>query len=598
MSKDEFKQQFAAHVAEAFQQCYADKFQELGQQQVFDPDFIYDLLEKPKDPRMGRFALPVFRFARIVGDKPPTIASRIAEIFRKTDSVTITATGGFLNAQVDSATLATKTIGQVLEAQKNYGASSEGDGKNLLVEYSSVNIAKPFGIAHLRTTILGASLRTIFKKLGYNAVGINYLGDWGTQFGKLIVAFRKWSKEYSGKDITRIAMLFLLYVRFHKMAKEDKSLVEDARNVFRALEGGGDAKTTELWQQFRSQSIEEFKRIYDRLGVEFDLITGEANLNDKMQPIIERLEKAELTRISEGALVVDVDDTQLPPCLLKKADGATLYATRDIAGAFWRYEKFGYDQSLYVVANSQSDHFKQVFGVIKRLEEAEQTPDNQRLTPRLKHVDFGWVKFGDRAMSTRGGNVIPVEDVIDKAASLVTDMIREKNPDLENIDDTAAMVGVGAVKFSQLSVKRQTDVNFNWEAVLSFEGETGPYLQYTHARLCSLERKFGQPVTADVNVVMLDGEEERRVVELLADFPEAIADAARNYDPYFIAAHSLRLAGAFNKFYQRKAPDGRVDKIISDNTSLTAARMALVVSVRLVIGEGLRLLGIQAPEEM
>ncbi|RKX28083.1 MAG: arginine--tRNA ligase [Candidatus Zixiibacteriota bacterium] len=602
VSKDKFKQHFANIIADAFQKCYPEKYEEIGHYQVFDPDFIYDNLEKPKDPKMGRFALPVFRFARLLSDKPQEIASKVAQavdegIAGNKKLVTVTAAGGFLNAKVDFNTLTMETLQDVLDKGKRYGTSTVGEGRTVLVEYSSVNIAKPFGIAHLRTTILGASLREIFKKLGYNVVGLNYLGDWGTQFGKLIVAYLKWGADISKDDPCLIDKLFELYVRFHAEAKQDELLDEKARVVFKKLENG-DTDTTKLWKLFRSRSIEKFKRIYDRLGVEFDLIIGESDLNDKIEPIIERLEKAGLSRISEGALVVDLEDTQLPPCLLKKADGATLYATRDIVGAFWRFEKYQYDQSLYVVANSQSDHFKQVFGVISRLEETEHTPEDERLAPRLKHVDFGWVKFGDKTMSTRSGNVIPVEDVVNKAVSLVKQMIIEKNPNLKAIDKTAHMVGVGAVKFSQLSVKRLTDVNFDWDAVLSFEGETGPYLQYTHARLCSLERNYDKDIKSDIEVTLLAGEEEQRIVELLADFPEAIADAVRNYDPYFIATYLLRLAGAFNKFYQRKTPDGRIDKIISDDVTLTSARMALVTSVRTVIGEGLHLLGIQAPEEM
>ncbi|MEA2031929.1 MAG: arginine--tRNA ligase [candidate division Zixibacteria bacterium] len=602
MIKDRFKQEFADNVAKAFQQCFPKKYDEFGSDQIFNSGYIYNQLEKPKDPRMGHFALPVFRFARFLGDKPPDIASKVAQAVEDNSidqlkMVSVTASGGFLNGRIDAVTLTKQTLNELHEKGNRYGADIVGKGRTVLIEYSSVNIAKPFGIAHLRTTILGASLREIFDKLGYEVVGLNYLGDWGTQFGKLIVAYQKWGKDIPEDDPDLIDRLFELYVRFHNEAKNNKSLDEEARDVFKKLENG-DEETVKLWKLFRSRSIEEFKRIYNRIGVRFDLITGESFLNDKIEPVIDRLHKAGLSRISDGALVVDLDDTLLPPCLLKKADGATLYATRDIAGAFWRWETYQYDQSLYVVANSQSDHFKQVFGVIAKLEEAESVSEEKRLTNRLKHVGFGWVKFGDKAMSTRAGNVIPIEDVVDKAALLVEDMIHEKNPDLKSIHKTAHIVGVGAVKFSQLSVKRQTDVNFSWDAVLNFEGETGPYLQYTHARLCSLIRKYGNNISSDVDVSLLDREEEQRIIELLADFPEAIVDAARNYDPYFIATHLLKLSTAFNKFYQRKTTDGRVDKIISDNQAITSARMVLVEAVRTVINEGLRLLGIKAPEEM
>ncbi|UCE25153.1 MAG: arginine--tRNA ligase, partial [Candidatus Zixiibacteriota bacterium] len=369
------------------------------------------------------------------------------------------------------------------------------------------------------------------------------------------------------------------------------------RQAFKNLEDG-DAQTAELWENFRTISLAEFQRVYSLLGVEFDWITGEAFLNDKMEPIIERLTKAKLTSVSEGALVVDLHDPQLPPCLLKKADGATLYATRDITGLLYRWNKYRFDQALYVVGTAQSDHFKQVFKVVAMLEEAEGIKADEGAASKAKHVDFGWVKFGDKVMATRTGNIVLLEDVINRAVELAGEKIREKNPNLPNMEQAAVMIGVGAVIFSQLSVRRQKDVAFDWDEVLNFEGETGPYLQYTHARLSSLIRNYESDLTADVDVSLLDKEEERRVIELLADFPQAVQDAARGYEPNYISTHLLKLAGAFNKVYQRKLGDGKIDKIISADSALSAARMALVKSVQTVIGEGLYLLGIQAPEEM
>ena len=333
------------------------------------------------------------------------------------------------------------------------------------------------------------------------------------------------------------------------------------------------------------------------LGVEFDWITSESFLNDKMAAAIESLEKAGLTSMSEGALIVDIDDPLLPPVLLRKADGATLYATRDVAGLFYRWQQYKFYQSLYIVGSAQSDYFKQLFKLIELKEKAEALSDKDSMSGKIKHIEFGWVKFGDKAMSTREGNIVILEDVIDKAAELARKRIEEKNPGLKTIEETSRIIGTGAVIFSQLSVRRHKDIRFDWDQVLNFEGETGPYLQYTHARLCSLLRNYKGTVSSDIDYALLAGSEESRVIDLLADFPDTIEDAARDYDPFYIAAMLLKLAGAFNKFYQRKNEQGKSDKIISDNKELSAARIALVKSTQLVINKGLYLLGLEAPQE-
>ena len=603
MSKDRYKEQFAGAAAAAFQKVYPDKFAEAGQTQVFDPETVYGLLEKPKDASMGRFALPVFRHARLLGDKPPAIADKVAAEMNNilksehaTPLVSCVGVAGFLNAQVDFTTLARETISDIVTEEDDYGSQDIGKMQKFLVEYSSPNIAKPFGIGHLRSTVIGNSLRLIFKKLGFDVVGINYPGDWGTQFGKMIVAYEKWGddKIFEGDAVKN---LLTLYVRFHEEAEKDKSLDEDARAAFKRLESG-DQEAVALWKKFKTISHAEFDRVYALLGVEFDKVIGESFYNDKMEAVVERLTKDGLTKISQGALIVDLEDPNLPPALLKKADGGTLYMTRDLAGLIYRWDTYHFFESIYVVGTAQSDYFKQALKVIAMMEDAEKLSESDRMTGKVKHIDFGWVKFENRTMSTRRGQIIFLEDVINEAVDLAKKKILEKNPDLAAIDDTAHMIGVGAVLFSQLSVRRQKDVNFIWEIVLNFEGETGPYLQYTHARLCSLMRNYDGAPSADVNFSLLEREEEQRVIELLADFPDAIADAARNYDPYFIASYLIRLSGAFNKVYQRKDESGRIDKIISDNKPLSAARIALVKSVQLVIKEGLHLLGLQAPEEM
>lgn len=604
MERDKLKELFANAAAAAFQTVYTEKFKKVGNEKIFNPDFIYENLEKPKDPAMGRFALPVFKFVQLLEDKPPQITSKVSaemnRIFNSSGNgpalLEIKAAGPYLNAIPNTIESSKTTLSEILNRQESYGNSNKGNNLKVLLEYSSPNIAKPFGVGHLRSTAIGNSLRKIFKALGYDAIGINFLGDWGTQFGKMIVAYRKWGNKdtLQGDSVSK---LLELYVRFHEEAEKNPKFDDEARLAFRELENG-EKSAVELWEKFKGVSQSEFNRIYNILGVEYDWVTGEAFLNDKMEDAIKRLEKNNLTKKSQGALIVDLNDPQLPPVLLKKADGATLYATRDIAGLLYRWDKYHFHESIYVVGVSQSDHFKQIFKVIELLEEAEHLSHPERMFGKIKHVEFGWVKFGEKTMSTRRGNIIILEDVIDQAVALAKEKIIEKNPDLKNIDATAKMIGVGAVIFSQISVRRHKDVNFNWDEVLNFEGETGPYLQYTHARLCSLLRIFDGKITPNIEFNLLDREEETRLVELLADFPKAVEDAAHNYDPVYVATHLLKVGSAFNTFYQRKDEKGRIDKIISDNRELTVARIALVKAVQIVMNKGLSLLGLKAPEEM
>lgn len=603
MTLDTYKEQFAASTAEAFRAVYQEAFQANGPREVFDADFVLKTIETPKDPKMGRFSLPVFKFGKLLSDSPPAIVSKVTpeinrrlEATRPPSAVRCSGIGAFLNATIEGRSLIEGVISPIISKGEKYGESSTGAAKRVLIEYSSPNIAKPFGIGHLRSTVIGNSLRRIFKKLGYDVTGINYPGDWGTQFGKMIVSFRRW-----GSAATMIGNvvgnLVELYVKFHVEVESDPALDEEARAAFKSLESG-EPEAVRLWEQFKQISHQEFDRIYAILGVEFDLIYGESFLNDKMQAMIDRLEKDGLTTVSRGALIVELDDPNLPPALLKKQDGATLYLTRDLAGAYYRWDKFKFHESLYVVGSSQADHFRQMLKVMALVEKREGVPEQERVSPRIRHIDFGWVKFGDKAMSTRRGNIVLLEDVLDQAVALAKERILAKNPELAEVEATARMIGVGAVVFSQLAVRRQRDVNFVWEDVLNFDGETGPYLQYTHARLCSLIRIYGRPVDARFDAKLLDREEELRVVELLADFPRILEDVAAQCEPYYLTSYLLGLSAAFNKVYQRKDENGRIDKILSDNAELSVARMALVVSVRTVIGEGLRLLGLQAPNEM
>ncbi len=488
------------------------------------------------------------------------------------------------------------TLETIKSKGTNYGSVTKAEAKSIVIDYSSPNIAKPFGVGHLRSTALGNSLYRIYKKLGFQPIGINHLGDWGTQFGKMIVAYRKWGNEELLKR-DPVQYLYNLYVQFHKEEKENPLLADEAREAFKELEDG-DPPSIQLWQQFKDYSMQEFGRIYDMLGVHFDYNTGESFYNDKMDAVIERLKKAGLTEISEGALIVPLAVYGLPPCLLRRADGATLYATRDLAGIFYRASTFKFEKALYVVGTAQREHFKQVFKVVELLEKAENVPPQDRLASRLVHVEFGWIKFDDAVMSTREGNIIFLEEVLDKAVTLAKSKILEKNPDLKELGKTARQIGIGAVIFADLSTRKEKDVNFDWDKVLNFEGETGPYLQYTHARLSSLLRHYGKAIPAEIDFSLLNKPEETRVIEFLYRFPMILEQAAETNEPFIISSYLLELSSAFNKVYQRKDTEGKIDKIVSNDDNLTGARMLLVSAARTVINEGLYLLGLEAPEEM
>lgn len=602
-NKDKHRQSFTDALAAAFRQSYPSLYEELGDTELFSAATLYDSVEKPKDARMGRYAVPVFKYLRLLKQKPHEVTQSIAraanDLLERNHHglIRVVAAGGYLNAEIDATGLAAETLSTVLAMGAQFGSSRTGQGQTQLVEYSSPNIAKPFGIGHLRTTVIGNSLRRIFKKLGYRVIGINYPGDWGTQFGKMIVAWQLWGGDHLLDGANDVKRLLELYVRFHEEAEKDSSLDDRARAAFKALESG-QPEAVALWEKFKEISFAEFNRVYGNLGIEFDLVIGESFFNDKMDAVIARLERAGLTRESQGALIVELGDTNLPPALLKKSDGATLYITRDLAGAIYRWETYRFHESLYVVGAAQADHFRQMLKVLELLEEAEHTPETDRMSGRIRHVEFGWVRFGGSTMSTRRGQIVFLDDVIAEAVALARARIREKNPDLAEIDATAHMIGTGAVIFGQLSGRRHKDIDFEWEVVLNFEGETGPYLQYTHARLCSLIRKYGLEIRAAVDYAVLESEEEQRVIELLADFPDIVADAARTYEPFIVSSYLLRLASAYNKVYQRKDEDNRMVKIISEDDAATAARMALVKAVQTVLKEGLALLGLQAPEEM
>ncbi len=545
---------------------------------------VLGLLELPRDRKLGDIALPCFVFAKKLKRSPQELASQIDERLQDAEwhyIAQVRAVGPYVNFFYDTGELARAVIGGIWQAPETYGCSDEGGGETIVIDFSSPNIAKPFGVGHLRSTVLGNALYTILEKRGYKCVGVNHLGDWGTQFGKMIVAFKRWgSEEMLKKD--PVYALYDLYTRFHREAKNHPALEEDARKEFRLLEEG-DPEALALWDRFKEYSLAEFNRIYDVLGIRFDYHTGESFYNDKMERVLEILDERNLTEISNEALIVDLESYGLGACLLKKGDEATLYATRDLAGIMYRHDTFGFTKCLYVVNTAQSLHFKQVFKVIELA--------GFDYHEGLVHVPFGWIRFADKAMSTREGNIVFLEEVISKATKLAMKIILDKNPDIEDVDRTAQDIGVGAVVFAQLSVRRMKDIDFRWEDALSFDGETGPYLQYTHARLCSLSRKYGKDIPREIDYKRFRQPEEKNVLMMLAQYPERVELAAREYEPFVISSYLINLAQEFNAFYQKH-------RVITDDTALTDARILLADSVRIVLSDGLRILGLIPLERM
>lgn len=587
--KNIFQESTARQLAEAFRAAYPEQIGELVQSLPSGATdlegFIYSRLEMPKDRKLGDYAFPAFSTAAALKDKPVLIAEKVTKHLSPDRFV---ATGPYINAVLPVTEIARTVLPMIHTQGTAFGNQVIGAGRKIAIDFSSPNIAKPFGVGHLRSTAIGHSLYRLFEKLGYRPIGINHLGDWGTQFGKMIVAYRHWGND---AELARepIKYLYDLYVRFHDEVEKDESLADEARLWFKKLEDS-DPEAIRLWKLFKDYSQAEFERIYDMLGITFDHYTGESFYNDRIEAVMERLRRAGLVTESQGAQVVELEQYGMPACLLKKADGATLYATRELAGIFYRHETFDFYRALYVVGSAQQEHFKQVFKVIELLGEP--------YADRLVHVEFGWIRFKDQAMSTRKGNIIFLEDVIATAQEKAAQIIRDKNPDLPNLEKTARMVALGAILFADLGVKKHKDVNFSWEEVLNFEGETGPYLQYTHARLSALMRRFGRPIPDAIDFNLFASPEEKELLLHLYRFGQTVETAVERYEPNYIAEYLLELAAVFNRFYQRKDAGGKLVKIISDREPETEARMLLVEAVRTVLNEGLRLLGIPAPEEM
>lgn len=544
-----------------------------------DQDAILNLLEQPKSSDLGDIAFPAFSLAKVERKAPQAIAADIAEKIDQSAFEKVVATGPYVNFFLDKSKISDQVIKSVIEAGANYGQQDEGHGQNITIDLSSPNIAKPFSVGHLRSTVIGDALSNIFRKMGYNTIKINHLGDWGKQFGLLMVAYKKWgSKE--AVEANPIDELLKLYVRINAEIENDPELDEEGRKWFKKLEDG-DPEATELWQWFRDESLVEFNRIYKLLGVEFDSLNGEAFYNDKMDEAVQILEEKGLLKESKGASIVELDDVNLPPAMIKKSDGATLYITRDIATAIYRARTYNFVKNIYAVGQEQSNHFRQLKAVLKKM--------GFDWSDDMIHVDFGLVTKNRQKLSTRKGNIILLEPTLQEAISRAKAQIEEKNPELENKEEVAHAVGVGAVKFYDLKTDRRNGYDFDLEAMVSFEGETGPYVQYAYARIQSILRKANFTPSADATYSLNDPE-SWEIIKLLQDFARVVKRAAENYDPSLIAKYAINLAQAFNKYYAHTR--------ILDESPERDSRLALSYSTAVVLKEALRLLGVEAPEKM
>ena len=544
-----------------------------------DQDAILNLLEQPKSSDLGDIAFPAFSLAKVERKAPQAIAADIAEKIDQSAFEKVVATGPYVNFFLDKSKISDQVIKSVIEAGADYGQQDEGHGENITIDLSSPNIAKPFSVGHLRSTVIGDALSNIFRKMGYNTIKINHLGDWGKQFGLLMVAYKKWgSKE--AVEANPIDELLKLYVRINAEIENDPKLDEEGRLWFKKLEDG-DPEATELWQWFRDESLVEFNRIYKLLGVEFDSLNGEAFYNDKMDEAVQILEEKGLLKESKGASIVELDDVNLPPAMIKKSDGATLYITRDIATAIYRARTYNFVKNIYAVGQEQSNHFRQLKAVLKKM--------GFDWSDDMIHVDFGLVTKNRQKLSTRKGNIILLEPTLQEAISRAKAQIEEKNPELENKEEVAHAVGVGAVKFYDLKTDRRNGYDFDLEAMVSFEGETGPYVQYAYARIQSILRKANFTPSTDATYSLNDPE-SWEIIKLLQDFSRVVKRAAENYDPSLIAKYAINLAQAFNKYYAHTR--------ILDESPERDSRLALSYSTAVVLKEALRLLGVDAPEKM
>jgi arginyl-tRNA synthetase len=542
-------------------------------------------LEQPRDPSLGDVAFPCFQLAKALKKAPPAIAADLAgKIAGDLAGITAVVTGPYVNFRIDRGDLARAVIGEIEARGLTYGHSKVGAGKTVVVDLSSPNIAKPMSVGHLRSTVIGAAVQRLHDALGYKTVGINHIGDWGAQFGKLVAAVERWgdSVDLEGDPIPS---LLALYVRYHEEEEKDPSLDVAARAAFRELESGAEGKVRAIWRRLTELSLQEFDKIYRRLGVHFDAIRGEAFYEPYLASTIERIVAAGVTEVSQGALIVDLSsvDKNMPPCLLRKSDGTTLYATRDLAALFHRHEMYDFERCLYVVGADQRLHFRQLKAVLLRM--------SVPWEDRIQHVDFGMMRLPEGKMSTRKGRVVFLEDVLDRAVEEASRIIAEKNPRLAGAREIAEQVGVGAVVFNDLKRERIKDVEFDWDEILSFEGETGPYVQYTHARLASILRKAAEAGEGSPDPDWSLLEDAGSVLLALGRFPDVVRSAAEHVEPSEVSSWLLSTSRDLNNWYA-------AHRVLGQEPSLTAARLGLVRASKAVIANGLRLLGVAAPEEM
>ena len=542
---------------------------------------VAGFLETPPNPEMGDFAFPCFKLSKTLRMGPPVIAGKLQSALASDEIIDhVECVGGYLNFFLHKTGYAQSIVEKVLEQKEKYGSSDEGQGRVICIDYSSINIAKRFHIGHLSTTMIGNALYKIYEHLGYKCVGINHLGDWGTQFGKMIAAYLKWgNKEEVEKN--GVDALTALYVRFHQEAEKDPSLEDEGRLWFKKIEDK-DPKATEIFNWFKEITLKDAQRVYDMLGVKFDSYAGESFYNDKMQPIIDELREKGLLVESQGAYVVDLEEDNMPPCLILKKDGATLYATRDIAAAFYRKKTYNFYKDLYVVAYQQNLHFKQWFKVVEKM--------GYEWSKDLEHVPFGMVSYEGRALSTREGYVVYLDELLNRAVEKAREIIEEKSPNLPDKDKVARQVGIGAVVFFDLFNNRIKDIDFRWDRALNFDGETGPYVQYTHARCCSLLAKAGE-LDAEADYAALENPAAQEVVRTLERFPEVVSEACHRNEPSLVTRYTVELASNFNRFYYE-------NRILTEDAAQSKARANLTAATASCLRTALSLIGVEAPEKM
>ena len=558
---------------------------EISKATEIEQNEIEGYIEIPKDQNNGDYAFPCFRLAKTLKKSPQVIAEDIKEKIKIDNNVIekVEVLGGYINFYINKKVLAKEVLEEIAKKEE-YGKSEIGKGKNIIVEYSSPNIAKPFHIGHLRTTLIGNSLYRIYKYLGYNTTGINHLGDYGTQFGKMIEAYKMWGQEYD-LTVDPINKLMDMYVRINDLCKSDENVLERCRENFRLLEAG-DKYCTDLWNKFKDVSMVEFEKIYDILNVKFDSYNGEAFYSDKIEEVIQKLEEKDVLVESEGAKIVDLTDVGIKtPCIVQKANGSSIYATRDLAAIMYRAKTYDFDKCLYVVAYEQNLHFKQIFAVARYLVD-------EKYAKGLEHVSYGMVALPTGKMSTRLGNVVKIEDLINGTIEKAEEIILEKNPDLENKKEVPKKVGIGAIVYNTLSTANIKDQIFDWNTALNFQGETGPYIQYTYVRTQSILSKVKElPKFEDINIEKLQDEHSINILKIVYNFEEILTQVTNKEEPSILARYLIDLAKAFSNFYNE-------NKIIGEEKELQDARIYLTSAVGKVLKIGGYLLGMEMPNRM